>query len=271
MAALRFYVPVPFGQLHGRRDGDGAPVLLLHASPMSAASLTGQSAALAAAGFQAIALDTPGYGQSDPLPEAPTSLVRYAQALADAMTALGHDRFALYGTATGSQIALQLARLHPQRVSRLVVDNCALFTPDDVAAWEPHYFPDLSPTADGSHLADAWRVASRQFVAFPWFSQAPEHQLNRPAPPVEAVQAMAMHFLSARPSYDTAYRLAFHAENAGSFAGLTVPTVLVDWAGSIVAAQVKALIAQGLPACVQVVEAGPTLDARFAALVEALR
>lgn len=269
-AVRRIYADVAFGQLHGRVQGEGPPVLMLHASPMSSAAMLGQLGAVSAAGYQAIALDTPGYGQSDALPEPPASLAPYADALAQAMARLGHERFALYGTATGAQIALALARRSPDCVTRLVLDNCALFDDAFVAAHEARYFPDLTPRADGSHLQAVWEIALRQFVAFPWFSDAPEHQLNRPAPPVAAVQAMAMHFMTAQPAYDTAYRLAFHAENEHSFDGLRVPTVLVDWAGSIVQRECRALIARGLPACVQVVEAGPSLDARFAALVAAL-
>ena len=80
---------------------------------------------------------------------------------------------------------------------------------------------------------------------------------------------MADHFLMATPGYDAAYRLAFHAENARSFAGLAVPTVLIDWAGSIVRREVQALVAEGLPPCVRVVGAGASAGERFAAIVEA--
>jgi pimeloyl-ACP methyl ester carboxylesterase len=249
--------------------GAGPPVILLHASPLSSAFMGGQMAALAAAGFEAIALDTPGYGQSDPLPSAPSDLDAYGDALLSAVDALGLAQIGLYGTATGAQLALAMARQAPKRISRLVLDNCALFTAEDVAAWEERYFPDLSPKADGSHLSQLWTVARRQFVAFPWFSEAPVDQLNRGEPPLAMVQTMAQHFFIAGPAYDQAYRLAFHNERAESFAGLTVPTVLIDWQGSIVRRQCQALIAQGLPACVTVTEAAPSPDARFAAIAAA--
>lgn len=265
----RFYTRISGGQLHGRKVGSGPPVLLLHASPLSSAFMTGQMAALAEAGFEAIALDTPGYGQSDPLPTPPAGLGDYAQAFLEAASALGCERFGLYGTATGAQLALAIALAAPSRISQLVLDNCALFTPADVAAWEDRYFPPLTAKADGSHFTQAWQIASRQTIAFPWFSDAPEHQLNRAAAPVELVEAMALHFLISRPAYDTAYRLAFHNERAESFAGLQVPTVLIDWQGSIVRRQCHALIAEGLPACVTVVEAGASPQERFAAVAAA--
>lgn len=278
----RGYTGAPGAQLHYRVLGEGPPVFLLHSSPLSSAFMLGQLQALADAGHRAIALDTPGYGQSDPLPAPPQSLTDYARAFLagiDAMHGTGDalggaridiTRFALYGTATGAQLALALARLAPERITRLVLDNCALFTEAQVADWEPRYFPDLTPRPDGSHMERVWEVARRQFVSFPWFSEALEHRLDRPPAPLAVVQSMANHFLMATPGYDAAYRLAFHAENARSFEGLKVPTVLIDWEGSIVRREVLALIAEGLPSCVRVVRAGASVEARMGALVEAV-
>jgi len=265
-ALIRGYTGAAGAQLHYRELGEGPPVILLHASPLSSAFMLGQLQALAKAGHRAIALDTPGYGQSDPLPHPPTSLAEYAQAFLAGIDALGIQTFGLYGTATGAQLALAMARAAPERITRLVLDNCGLFNEAQVAEWEPKYFPDLSPRADGSHMMSVWEVARRQFISFPWFSDAPEHQLNRPPSPLSIVQSMANHFLLATPSYDTAYRLAFHAENAGSFAGLRVPTVFIDWEGSIVRREAQALIAEGLPACVTVVTAASSMEARFEAV-----
>jgi|LakMenEpi03Aug12_release.lakeMendotaPanAssembly.Ray.scaffolds.fasta_scaffold234721_3 pimeloyl-ACP methyl ester carboxylesterase len=278
----RGYTGAPGAQLHYRMLGEGPPVFLLHSSPLSSAFMLGQLQALADAGHRAIALDTPGYGQSDPLPAPPQSLADYARAFLagiDAMHGTGDalggaridtTRFALYGTATGAQLALALARLAPEHITRLVLDNCALFTEAQVADWEPRYFPDLTPRPDGSHMGRVWEVARRQFVSFPWFSEAPQHRLDRPPAPLAVVQSMANHFLMATPGYDAAYRLAFHAENARSFEGLKVPTVLIDWEGSIVRREVLALIAEGLPSCVRVVRAGASVEARMEALVEAV-
>ena len=265
----RGYTGPAGAQIHYRALGEGPPVCLLHASPLSSAFMIGQMQALAAAGYRAIALDTPGYGQSDPLPSPPTTLADYARAFLAGIDDLGIRSFGLYGTATGAQLALAIARMAPERVTRLVLDNCGLFTEEQVADWEPRYFPDLSPRADGSHMAKVWDIARRQFLSFPWFSEAPEHQLNRPPSPLAIVQSMANHFLLATPSYDLAYRLAFHAENATSFVGLTVPTVFIDWEGSIVRREARALIAEGLPSCVTIMTAASSMEARFDAVAAA--
>jgi pimeloyl-ACP methyl ester carboxylesterase len=268
-ATTRGYAGAAGAQLHYRELGEGSPVILLHASPLSSEFMLGQIQALASAGYRAIALDTPGYGQSDPLPEPPQSLADYARAFLAGIDALGLRSFGLYGTATGAQLALAIARMAPERITRLVLDNCGLFTEEQVAEWEPLYFPDLSPRADGAHMMKVWEIARRQFLSFPWFSDAAEHQLNRPPALLSVVQSMANHFLIATPSYDAAYRLAFHAENANSFNGLTVSTIFIDWEGSIVRKEARALIAEGLPDCVTVVTAGPSTGERFEAVASA--
>lgn len=256
-------------QLHARIAGSGPPAVLLHASPLSSAFMLGHVQRVSQQ-FQAIAVDTPGYGESDPLPSPPQSLDAYARHILAALDNSGIKDFRLYGTATGAQIALAMARLAPERVIRLVLDNCAHFDAEVRARWITDYFPDLTPRQDGSHWRKAWEIASAQFQYFPWHLQSAITALNRPPPPAAFVTQMALGFLSARPGYDVAYRLAFEAEDIASFRGLAVPTVLLDWQGSIVRQHVQALIDKGLPATVSVVTCGPSPAERFEAIAKAL-
>jgi pimeloyl-ACP methyl ester carboxylesterase len=264
----RFYVDLPWGQMHGLRAGDGPPVALLHPSPLSSDFLAPHVAALADAGFDAIALDTPGYGGSDRFPAPAESLAPYAGAVCDAMAALGHRQFSVYGAATGGQIALALVRQSPGAVERLVLENIAHIAPETRAVWVADYFPDLTPQPDGAHLNRIWDMCAKQATRFPWHIEAPA---RKPMPPPAALAAMALGFLRAGPDYDRAYRLAFAAEDAASFDGLTTPTVLIDWVDSPVRPEAHALIAQGLPGCVRVVEAAAGLPGRLAAIVAAFQ
>ena len=59
-ALVRGYTGAAGAQLHYRELGEGPPVILLHASPLSSAFMLGQLLALAITGHRAIALDTPG-------------------------------------------------------------------------------------------------------------------------------------------------------------------------------------------------------------------
>ena len=111
--------------------------------------------------------DTPGYGWSDAMPKSDPTAEDYARLLERVRGALKLERFALYGTATGAQIAIEYAKLFPDQVSFLVLDNAAHFTDaerDDITAG---YFPDLQPDPFGSHLTKIWSIAPRPRGVFP--------------------------------------------------------------------------------------------------------
>jgi pimeloyl-ACP methyl ester carboxylesterase len=264
----RILLDMPGGALHARVMGAGPPLVLLHASPLSSVFLHDQMMQLAPY-FTCYGLDTPGYGMSDPLSAPPHSMQDYARPILTALETHGIYKFRLYGTATGAQIALAMARAEPHRILKLVLDNCAAFARAWRESAENDYFPDLTPKPNGSHWHDAWEIAARQFKAFPWYSDKPDDHLSRPAPPAEIIHQVALGFVSARPHYDTAYRLAFQAEDISSFEGLRVPTTLIDWQGSIVRKYVAELVALGLPDCVQVEIAGVQLVDRLAAIEHA--
>jgi pimeloyl-ACP methyl ester carboxylesterase len=265
----KIYIDVNGVQLHARVAGIGPPVMVLHASPLSSAFMQGHIEHLAR-DFSVLAVDTPGYGASDPLPAAPTSLADYGKHLLSAASNYGWEKFALYGTATGAQIALATAKLAPARVVKLVLDNCAHFEKELRDAWIQDYFPDLSALGDGSHWRKAWDIAAAQFQYFPWHIQSAVTALNRASPPADMITQMAMGFLAAKPSYAEAYQLAFQAEDVKSFEQLTVPTILIDWRGSIVRRYVLALIDKGLPAIVSVVTCGERPQDRLLAIARAL-
>jgi pimeloyl-ACP methyl ester carboxylesterase len=75
--------------------------------------------------FCVVAVDQRGIGLSDK-PEDGYDTGTLADDLAALMDALGHRRFALYGTNTGFPIACALAADHPDRVDRLVVSEAFL-------------------------------------------------------------------------------------------------------------------------------------------------
>ncbi len=265
----RIYIDLEDMQIHACVAGKGPPVMLLHASPLSSAFMAGHIEKLQGK-HEVLAVDTPGYGKSDPLPEPPNALDEYAIRLLDAARTYGWDSFRLYGTATGAQIALCMAKRAPERITKLVIDNCGHFDADLRATWAKDYFPPLVPKSDGSHWQQAWDIAKAQSEYFPWHIKSGMTALNRPVPPPEIITRMAIGFIDANPSYDIAYKLAFAAEDIASFAGLTVPTTVIDWKGSIVRAYVQMLIDKELPPCVQLVTAGASPQDRLEAIAKAL-
>lgn len=94
-------------------------VILLHGIGGGRALWAGSVAALAAARFDAIALDLPGYGESQGV--APGGMPVMAKAVLATMETLGLERAALVGHSMGGMVAQEVAAIAPQRVSALVL------------------------------------------------------------------------------------------------------------------------------------------------------
>jgi pimeloyl-ACP methyl ester carboxylesterase len=118
------YVDAGDVRLHAVIGGDGPPLLLVHGWPQTWYAWRMLMPTLAR-DFQVIAVDQRGIGLSDK-PEEGYDTGTLAGDLVALMDALGHQRFALYGTDTGMAIAYAVAADHPDRVERLVVSEAPL-------------------------------------------------------------------------------------------------------------------------------------------------
>src|ERR1043166_8016439 len=97
-AIERSFVSLPSGRVHVAICGTGRPILLLHQTPRSWDEYR-DVLPLLAGKYRAIAMDTVGFGDSEPLPA-------------------GKDSIA------GAAIAVEMAATHPERVDALVVSAC---------------------------------------------------------------------------------------------------------------------------------------------------
>lgn len=151
----RGYAPTPTGEVHYASAGFGDPVLLLHQTPRSWAEYR-HVLPLLGRDFRAIAMDTPGMGDSTPVPGTAT-IEAYAGAAAAFLGALGIARAAVVGHHTGGVIAVELAAAHPELVSALVLSS----TPCTDADWRERNrdrppVDEVEPSGDGSHLRALW-------------------------------------------------------------------------------------------------------------------
>lgn len=261
------YVSVADRLIHYRTGGSGPPLVMLHPSPLSSASAVPMAAGLVEH-CEVFALDTPGYGMSDPLTTEAESLQDYLPALAGFLDHMGIEKTCIYGAATGAQIAIQFALRYPDRVSLLVLDSCGHIDDDDCEAVIRDYFPDLTPKLDGSHLATAWQIALDLSRFFPWCDRTEASRLYIDQPPAEIQQLTVLGYLQAGPEYWRAYEPAFRAERASYVQQLTVPTVVTRWESSIVLGITDALLQHDLPDNVATLPLGPTLTDRVRGLAD---
>jgi NADPH:quinone reductase-like Zn-dependent oxidoreductase/pimeloyl-ACP methyl ester carboxylesterase len=160
----KFYATTSAGQVHGRRiPGAGVPVVLLHRTPVSSAGFVPVLRFLARAGQAAVALDTPGFGESF-MPEAAPTTRDYGQWLLEAIDALGIERFHLAAHHTGTHFAAEIAAAVPERVASLTLSGMLLAP----AAERPGLRADIghAPAIDaaGAYVTETFRLMKSLFV-----------------------------------------------------------------------------------------------------------
>jgi pimeloyl-ACP methyl ester carboxylesterase len=118
------YVDAGDVRLHAVTGGAGPPLLLVHGWPQTWYAWRMLMPALAR-DFSVVAVDQRGIGLSGK-PDGGYDTATLASDLVALMEALGHRRFALYGTDVGMPIAYALAADHPDRAERLAVSEAPL-------------------------------------------------------------------------------------------------------------------------------------------------
>lgn len=211
--ASRGYVSGPWGQVHYRRAGDGGPALVLfHESPQSSA-LFEPALPLLGRGLRVWALDTPGYGASDP-PPTEQEIPAYARCLLGAVEGLGLSRFAVAGVHTGASIALEVARTAgPDHVPGVVLTGVPVLSEAERREYLEGWSPAVSPTAAGDHMAWAWD----RYVRI-WGVDTDPALLT----------LGALNLLAVLPRYHWAYNAAFRHDPAPALRALRVPTLLLN-------------------------------------------
>lgn len=163
----RAYAAGRFGQLHyriARPEQDTGPhagkppLVCLHLSPMSGRIYEVFASAMGA-DRMVIAPDTPGFGDSDPPPAAPT-IDDYAAAMGELLDALGLRGVDVMGYHTGSETATALALARPDQVRKLVLISAPIFTADELAEFRAHYAHEVV-REDGAHLVRKWKAHLR--------------------------------------------------------------------------------------------------------------
>ena len=109
--------------------GTGPPILLLHGHPQTHVVWRKVAPRLVEAGYQVIAPDLRGYGDSDK-PESDPSHLPYSKRVMaadqiDLMKHLGYETFSVVGHDRGGRVAHRLALDFPDAVERLVVLDIA--------------------------------------------------------------------------------------------------------------------------------------------------
>ena len=161
----RGYADGPYGQVHYRDTLQGQPLVLCHQAPMTSKQFNNVLEPLQRRGIRAIAIDAPGFGESDPAPFVPT-VQDWAAVVPPVLDKLGIKRADVLGHHTGGMVATEVALLYPDRVRKLIINGPLPMTMEE----RDGFLEGLGKReiefvyeADGSHLQDAFANRNRLF------------------------------------------------------------------------------------------------------------
>lgn len=222
----RHFVDVGARRVHYRRAGSGPPLLMVHQSPRSSAEYEPLIRAWAAH-FTIVAPDTPGFGQSDPLPDAAPEVEDYADAVVDLLDALGLPRVGAYGFHSGAIILVTAAKRHPDRFAAIAANGYAVWLPEEREVFGARYTPAFVPQPYGEHLVWAWNRILEQSWFFPWYDTRDETRLPIAGDDPAAFHPAVMDLLASGDAYRLGYGAVLRANRDVPPAGAPTPPTLL--------------------------------------------
>ncbi len=213
-------------RIHYRKMGSGPPLLMVHQSPRSSKEYEALMEKWSAH-FTCIAPDTPGFGQSDPLPGHP-EINEYADAIIEFLDAIGIEKCAAYGFHSGGIILVTAVKRHPNRVTRLAVGGYAIWSKEEMALFSEKYLPEFHPLAYGEHLTWLWNRILEQTWFFPWFATDDENRLSVAHDDPRRVDAVVREMLDAGSAYQAGYGAVLSAPRDIPAIDAKVPPCLIS-------------------------------------------
>ena len=220
--------------------------------------------------FNVVIPDLPGYGYSESIPQEVKSMNDVIPYLKEFISAIHLTKPHIYGTATGAQLGIAFALKYPNELKNLYLDNPAHFSEEEYQRISKHYFINITPQADGSHLQNLWNHVRESMMYFPWYDHSPESQFSNIEPSPSDINNLVKEYLVAGVRYNELYQAAFLHERAEKIQCLKVPTVIFKWQASILLKYINRLLAFQLPDKVTVIETENDVSERYKKMVETI-
>ncbi len=176
--------------------------------------------------FTCIAPDTPGFGQSDPLPGSP-DINDFADALRDFLDALGLVTCPAYGFHSGGIILVTALKRHPERFQCLAVGGYAIWNEEEMRIFGEKYLPEFHPSDYGEHLTWLWNRMLEQSWVFPWFDTREEARLSVAHADIARVSQAVSEMLDAGNAYQAGYGAVLRAPRDIPAVDAEVPPCLI--------------------------------------------
>ncbi len=241
----RGFADLPHGQVHYRQAGEGAPLLMLHASPGSSRQLLGLIGEFAKT-HHVLAPDTAGNGDSVPLFDREPTIVELAEVVERFLDAMQVDKIDLYGSHTGASIAAELAILAPSRIGAVVLDGVSVLTAEELQDILAHYAFPFPADVDGAYLTRVFQFCRDQYLFFPWYKRTRAGRRDNGLGSAADLHAWVVEVLKANETYHLNYRAAFKWDAGARLPLIAQPLLLTAGENDPLLESTEAL-AGGLP------------------------
>ena len=218
----RKFVDVDGRLVHYWLSGKGKPIILLHASPQDGSFVLEPFHELTR-NFQLIAIDTAGFGLSEPLAIKNPKAIDFANATIKTLEKLKINSCILYGTHTGAHIALEVA-INSKKVKCLIIDGISFYNSSEKKELLKKYAPNFPPKINGEHLVNAWHHTRDQTIFYPWFNK--KNRIRRKLPPPNYLHNVVIAKLRAEENYIKGYKAAFSHNTHSAFKKIKIFTLL---------------------------------------------
>ena len=161
--------------------------------------------------FTCIAPDSPGYGQSEPLPINSPDINDFGDGLIEFLDVLGVKEVGMYGFHSGGAIAMNAHVRNPGRFTALACGGYPIWTGAEMALYASGYLPSFKPTGYGEHLTWVWSRILEQSWFFPWFKTEESTRMRNAHDDVARVTAQVLELLDAGDNYQHGYRAVLSA------------------------------------------------------------
>lgn len=225
------YASTKHGQIHYAECGEGHPLLLIAETPRSHRFFL-SAMPLLARHFRVIAVDTPGFGNSHPLPD-PVTIPAVAECLVNLLDALGLDRVNVLGIHTGDKLAAALASGWPARIDRLVLAGYthslipdqakrkAALQPSFQGYFPPKYDPDADPVR-------RWAAAHATLETL-WWPTPALTATKVVSTDIQDAELHAIDYLQGWRSAVGIYEAVFAFDLAGAVTRIEAPTLVLEF------------------------------------------
>lgn len=228
----RAYADTPEGQIHYYTHGRGEPLLLLHQTPSSAAAYKPMMLILGRK-FRCIAVDTLGFGNSDPLP-ADATMFDLGRSMVHVLDGLKIERAHVLGFHTGNKIAAAMASSSPDRVGKAILigmtHSLVISHKDrDAAIMDVvrNYMTVYPESPDGAHLVRAW-AADYGSLAGIWWDPAVMTGRKITADALRRQESQMIQRIQARHSLKQIYGMNFAFDLAAALRKIKAPTLVIE-------------------------------------------